>query len=131
MGSWRDGTILAIGLSRSGNYDGSPVNLSLQVAGYKKELKPGESIETPKAFTGVFAGDLDAMGNLLLDWQYEYLWDLTNPDYFAKTRWAVDWPSPWVGDGRNAQRRQLGKASGSGPSLCGSTPGNRRRHSVG
>ena len=82
-----------------GNYDGGPVNLCIQVAGYKKELRPGESIETPKAFTGVFAGDLDAMGNLLLDWQYEYLWDLTNPDYFAKTRWAVDWPSPWVGDG--------------------------------
>ena len=82
-----------------GNYDGGPVNLCIQVAGYKKELRLGESIETPKAFTGVFAGDLDAMGNLLLDWQYEYLWDLTNPDYFAKTRWAVDWPSPWVGDG--------------------------------
>jgi hypothetical protein len=82
-----------------GKFDGDPVNLSLQLAGYKKELNPGESIETPKAFIGVFSGDLDAMGNLLLDWQYEYLWDLTNPDYFAKTRWAVDWPSPWVGDG--------------------------------
>lgn len=79
-----------------GNHDGGPVNLSIQVAGYNKELKPGESIETPKAFAGVFAGDLDAMGNLLLDWQYEYLWDLTNSGYFAKTRWAVDWPSPWA-----------------------------------
>jgi len=79
-----------------GNYDGSPVNLSIQVTGYNRELKPGESIETPKAFTGVFSGDLDAMGNQLLDWQYEYLWDFTNPNYFAKTRWAVDWPSPWA-----------------------------------
>ena len=79
-----------------GNYDGSPVNLSIQVAGYNRELKPGEMIETPKAFTAVFSGDLDAMGNLLLDWQYEYLWDFTNPNYFAKTRWAVDWPSPWA-----------------------------------
>ena len=82
-----------------GNHDGGPVNLSIQVAGYNKELKPGESIDTPKAFTGAFSGDLDTMGNLLLDWQYEYLWDLTNPSYFAKTRWAVDWPSPWVGAG--------------------------------
>ena len=84
---------------KAGNYDGSPVNLSLQVAGYSRDLKPGESIETPKAFAGTFTGGLDAMGNLLLDWQYEYLWDLTNSGYFAKTRWAVDWPSPWVGAG--------------------------------
>ena len=81
---------------KAGNYDGSPVNLSIQVAGYNRELKPGEIIETPKAFTAVFSGDLDAMGNLLLDWQYQYLWDLTNPSYFAKARWAVDWPSPWA-----------------------------------
>ena len=27
------------------------------------------------------------------------LWEFTNPEYFAKTRWAVDWPDPWVGDG--------------------------------
>jgi hypothetical protein len=84
---------------KAGKYDGSPVNLSLQVAGYSRDLKPGESIETPKAFAGTFTGGLDAMGNLLLDWQYEYLWDLSNPSYFAKTRWAVDWPSPWIGAG--------------------------------
>ncbi len=84
---------------KTGNYNGKPVNLSLAVAGYTRELKPNESIETPKAFIGTFAGDLDAMGNLLLDWQYRYLWDLTNPDYFAKARWAVDWPEPWVGVG--------------------------------
>ena len=90
LGHWR---------LRAGNYAGSPVNLSLQVAGYNKELEPGESIETPKAFAGTFTGDLDAMGNLLLDWQYQYLWDLTNPAYFAKARWAVNWPMPWVGRG--------------------------------
>ncbi len=84
---------------KTGNYNGKPVNLSLAVAGYKRELKPNESIETPKAFTGAYVGDLDAMGNLLLDWQYQYLWELTNPDYFAKARWAVDWPEPWVGAG--------------------------------
>jgi hypothetical protein len=84
---------------KAGNFHGSPINLSLLVAGYRRDLNPGESIETPKAFTGTFAGDLDAMGNLLLDWQYQYMWDLTNPQYFAKARWAVDWPSPWVGKG--------------------------------
>jgi hypothetical protein len=84
---------------KAGNHHGSPGNLSLQVAGYRRDLKPGERIETPKAFAGTFTGDLDAMGNLLLDWQYQYLWDLTNADYFAKARWAVDWPNPWVGKG--------------------------------
>lgn len=90
MGTW---------VLETGNFRGSPVNLALRVSGYAKDLAPGTSIETPKAFLGVFAGGLDTMGNLLLDWQYEYLWDLTNPDFFAKTRWAVDWPDPWVGDG--------------------------------
>lgn len=84
---------------KAGNFRGAPVSLSLTVSGYSKDLKSEETIETPKAFTGVFTNDLDAMGNLLLDWQYRYMWELTNPHYFAKTRWAVDWPSPWVGDG--------------------------------
>ena len=78
---------------RVGNYGGTPVNLSLRVAGYDRNLGPGETIETPKAFTAAFSGDLDAMGNALLDWQYRYLWDFTNPEYFAKARWAVDWAS--------------------------------------
>lgn len=79
--------------------DHGAVNLSLRVAGYHKDLMPGETIETPKAFSGTFTGDLDAMGNVLLDWQYQYLWDLTHPAYFAKARWAVNWPGPWVGKG--------------------------------
>lgn len=82
-----------------GNHYGRPLNLSIKVAGYSKELGQGQSIETPKAFTGSFVGDIDVMGNLLLDWQYQYMWNSTNPDYFAKTRWAVDWPGPWVGKG--------------------------------
>ncbi|PYV45179.1 MAG: hypothetical protein DMG06_03530, partial [Acidobacteria bacterium] len=82
-----------------GNQRGNPLNLSIKVAGYSKDMEPRGRIETPKAFTGVFTGDLDAMGNLLLDWQYQYLWEFTNPAYFAKTRWAVDWPEPWVGAG--------------------------------
>ena len=83
----------------AGNYDGAPVNLAIKVAGYEKDLQPGQRIETPKAFTGVFKGGIDEIGNLLLDWQYQYMWEFTSPNYFAKTRWAVDWPSPWVGDG--------------------------------
>ncbi len=75
------------------------VDMRLLVAGYDGVLEPGASIETPKAFVAAFAGNLDAAGNQILDWQYRYLWDFTNPDYFGKTRWAVDWPNPWVGNG--------------------------------
>jgi hypothetical protein len=74
-------------------------DLSLKVAGYSKILPPGERIDTPKAFVGAFAGDIDSLGNTLLDWQYEHMWEYTNDAYFARTRWAVDWPGPWVGDG--------------------------------
>ncbi len=74
-------------------------DLSLQVGGYAKTLEPGQQLETPKAFIGAFTGDLDAMGNTLLDWQYRYLWDFTNDDYFARTRWAVNWTGAWVGEG--------------------------------
>lgn len=73
-----------------GNYFGKPGYLGLRVAGYEKELAPGESLLTPKAFTGVFAGDLDSMGNQLKGWQYRYLWDYKNADYFGKTRYAAE-----------------------------------------
>jgi hypothetical protein len=78
---------------------GSRGNVSLKVAGYSKMLDPGGHIETPKAFIGAFAGDLDAMGNALLDWQYKYLWDYTNDNYFAQTRWAALWTGPWAPEG--------------------------------
>jgi hypothetical protein len=73
-----------------GNYFGGPAYLGLRVAGYEKELAPGESLVTPKAFTGLFAGDLDSMGNQLKDWQYRYLWDYTSDRYFAKVRFLTE-----------------------------------------
>ncbi len=73
--------------------------MHLELAGFEKDLAPGDKIETPKAFVAPFSGGVDEMGNQLLDWQYAYLWEFTNPEYFAKTRWAVDWPQPWVGKG--------------------------------
>ena len=75
------------------------VSVALAIAGYNQKLEPGSAIETPKAFTAALSGDRDDIGNQLLDWQYRYFWDSTNPEYFAKTRWAVDWPAPWVGNG--------------------------------
>ncbi len=82
-----------------GEPNGEQIGVSLNVAGYDASLQPGEQIESPKSFTAAISGDLDDIGNQILDWQYKYLWDFTNPEYFGKTRWAVDWPDPWVGDG--------------------------------
>jgi hypothetical protein len=82
-----------------GDRQGSLLEMSLELAGFEKDLAPGASIETPKTFAAPFSGGVDELGNQLLDWQYAYLWEFTNPEYFAKTRWAVDWPDPWVGDG--------------------------------
>ncbi len=78
---------------------GHSAAMRLELAGFDKALAPGDKIETPKAFVALFSGGVDEMGNQLLDWQYAYLWEFTNPDYFARTRWAVDWPQPWVGKG--------------------------------
>jgi hypothetical protein len=82
-----------------GDQEGSPLDMKVELAGFEKDLAPGVRIETPKAFMAPFSGGVDELGNQLLDWQYAYLWEFTNPEYFAKTRWAVDWPDPWVGEG--------------------------------
>ena len=37
-------------------------------------------------FIAPFSGGVDELGNQLLDWQYAYLWEFTNPEYFAKTQ---------------------------------------------
>jgi Melibiase len=73
-----------------GNFFGTAGYVGLRVAGYHKVLPPGESVITPKAFVGVFTGDLDSMGNELKDWQYRYLWDYTNNDYVGKIRYSAE-----------------------------------------
>ncbi len=85
LGHWR---------FQAGGPNSTPSGMSLELAGFEKNLASRAKIETPKAFLATFSGGVDELGNQLLDWQYAYLWDFTNPDYFAKTRWAVDWPDP-------------------------------------
>jgi len=82
-----------------GATQGPAFRCRLELAGYARTLKPGEDLDTPRVFTGCFAGDLDEMGNQVLDWQYQYLWEHKHPAYFAQPRFAVDWPSPWVNTG--------------------------------
>jgi hypothetical protein len=75
--------------------DGS-VQLSLKVGRFDMELAPTKSIETPKAFMGVFAGDLDDMGNDLLDWQYRHMWEYARKPWFPAIRMLNYW---WKGTG--------------------------------
>ena len=46
-------------------------------------LQPAQRLEMPLVTFGVFHDGLDNMAASLYDWQYEYLWDYTNPDYYA------------------------------------------------
>ena len=70
------------------------VSAHMHVAGYHRDLMPGETVTTPKAFVGLFTGDLDDAGNTLLDWQYQYLWDYTRDGWFPGIRMLGDW---WKG----------------------------------
>jgi hypothetical protein len=63
----------------------------LQLAGFKQTLRPGERMETPKAFIGLYEEDLDNAGNECLDWQYRYLWDYTREGWFPATRLLGYW----------------------------------------
>jgi hypothetical protein len=82
-----------------GAAEGPAFHCGLVLAGYTRTLKPGERFDTPLVFTGCFVGDLDDMGNQVLDWQYQYLWEHKHAAYFAQPRYAVDWPAPWVNTG--------------------------------
>ncbi|MCC6729479.1 MAG: hypothetical protein IT208_09075 [Chthonomonadales bacterium] len=72
------------------------------LAGYRRRLGPGQTLTTPTAFTGLFSGDLDEMGQELLEWQYRYLWDYTREPWFAGVRllgyWykGTSWPTPFA-----------------------------------
>ena len=74
--------------------DRGGVQARMHVAGYNRDLSPGETVTTPKAFVGLFQGDLDDAGNTLLDWQYRYIWDYTRDGWFPGIRMLGDW---WKG----------------------------------
>jgi len=59
------------------------------LSGY--ELKPGQAVGLPLVTFGVFGDTLDNMAEQLYRWQYEYMWDFTNNEYYAKTKYATSW----------------------------------------
>jgi hypothetical protein len=71
----------------------------LQTSQLRRVLQPDDRVALPRVFLGTFRGDLDDMGNSVLDWQYQYYWKHKDPAYFAQPRLAVDFPTPWVGTG--------------------------------
>src|SRR5581483_7944157 len=93
--------------SRIGNYERGPVNIGYRLVKFEHTLAPGESLETPMGFMGVFDTDLDDMGNQLLDYQYRYKWDYTRADYFPAIQMLGYW---WNGtadwDSRVLKNRQ-------------------------
>ena len=49
----------------------------------------------------MFRDDFDNMAVSLYDWQYQYLWDYTNNDYYARPKT----PTPWFYCSRNLQEQ--------------------------
>ncbi len=96
-GEPRDGWFLA--LEYLGNWslavereEGGPLRVTAAVPDLDAvTLAPGQRIALPVVDLGVFAGTLDDMAVRSYDWQYRYLWDYTNLDYYARPKWAVPW----------------------------------------
>ena len=49
------------------------------------ELAAGETIKMPPMMTGVFAGDIDDLGNAINEYIYTYKWDYTRDKYFNRS----------------------------------------------
>lgn len=54
-------------------------------------LASDESLRLPTVRFGAYTGDLDALGNSILNFCYQHKWDRTNPDYFGKTNAFMFW----------------------------------------
>ncbi|MFA6239865.1 MAG: hypothetical protein WC655_02995, partial [Candidatus Hydrogenedentales bacterium] len=71
---------------------GESVALSIGMPGLAGfTMVPGQKLALPLVTLGVFKSELDDMARRLYDWQYEYMWDFTNSDYYARTKWATAW----------------------------------------
>jgi len=70
-----------------------------------RRLAAGERISLPPVTIGVFRDDLDDMGRSLYDWQYEYMWDYTNDEWYALMQFTTAW---WA-DSHNLQEQFAGR----------------------
>jgi hypothetical protein len=47
-------------------------------------LSPGDRLSLPTLTLGTFKGNLDDMAQRVYDWQYQYLWDYTHDEWYAR-----------------------------------------------
>ena len=59
--------------------------------GERLQIEPQECIELQPVTMAVYSGSRDNLMKTLFDWQYKYLWDYTNSDYYAKSRGISGW----------------------------------------
>ena len=59
------------------------------------KIASGETISTPVITLATYAKDMDELMVTLYDWQYTYMWEYTQEDYYAKLR-AQSLDYPWV-----------------------------------
>ncbi len=70
-----------------------------------RELAAGAGVELPVFTMGVFRDSLDDMGRRLHAWQYEYLWDLTNHEWYGRIPTLAN----WYNDVHNLQENFAGR----------------------
>ena len=68
-------------------------------------LAAGEKLALPLVTVGTYQGSLDDMGKRVYNWQYEYLWDYTNEDWYG----LMQFTAPWYNDVRNLQENFAGR----------------------
>lgn len=59
--------------------------------GEKLVIEPLQTFETAVITFATYSNNRDNLMITLFDWQYKYLWDYTNPDYYAKSRGPTGW----------------------------------------
>ncbi|MFC5404746.1 hypothetical protein [Cohnella soli] len=78
-----------------GNY-GTKINLGGYISMTNYSVNANASITAPKSIMGVFTGDVDDMGNTILDYTYRYLWDYTRGGGGGAWQWRVSPQMPFA-----------------------------------
>ncbi|MFC5404747.1 hypothetical protein [Cohnella soli] len=91
--------------------DVAGVQLNGSISMTEKPIAPEASLTSPVSIIGVFSGDLDDMGNTILDYTYRYLWDYTrfNGCMGGTWQWRVSPQMPFAFESVNYNRYIGGK----------------------
>ena len=83
LGPWKFSAVRSSAMEK----DCGSVSMRFQIDENRPlKVHPMESIDTPMVTLACYAGERDNLMKELYDWQYTYLWDYTNRDYFGKIR---------------------------------------------